>query len=166
MLQSTQGPANISARRGSSWPSQTETRHGAESKIESILWILISDAADMNVGEGLSGVLEGPFFQERQSKKRLPGGCLSPCPIAQLGLSPATSLIPYPGSCIPQELMQLLPWSGSRAHNGSTLEEGQWAQATVSEGRTLASGRQLLKAFTGVPRDSRANVRGQASKKK
>lgn len=90
----------MSARRGSSWPSQMETRHGAESRVESSLWALVSDAADMNVGEGLSGVLEGSFFQERQSKeKRLPG-CLSPCPNAQLGLSPAASLIPYPASCM------------------------------------------------------------------
>lgn len=86
---------------------------------------MVSDAADMNIDEGLSGVLEGPFFQERQSKeKRLPG-CLSPCPIAQLGLSPSASLIPYPASFIPQEFVQLLPESGSRAHNGATLEEGQ-----------------------------------------
>lgn len=100
MLQPEQGPANMSARRGSSWPSQTETRHGAESRVESRLWTLVSDAAVVNVGEELSGVLEGPFFQERQSKeKRLPG-CLSPCPIAQLGLSPAASLIPYPASCM------------------------------------------------------------------
>lgn len=119
----------------------------------------------MNIGEGLSGVLEGPFFQERQSKKRLPG-CLSPCPIAQLGLSPAASLIPYPASCIPQEFMQLLPRSGSRAHNGAKLEEGQKAQAIVSEGRTLASGRQPLTAFTSVLRDSQANVRGPESKRK